>query len=52
MQPCVYNCPRAEGQGAKREVCFVHTILIFHFFSLFFSLMVLNNVTFNVIATI
>jgi hypothetical protein len=41
--------PRAEGQGAKKEVCFVHRILDFHFF---FLLMVLHDVTFNVTATI
>jgi hypothetical protein len=29
------NCPRAEGQGAKKEVCFAHGILVFHIFSLF-----------------
>jgi hypothetical protein len=37
MQPCGKNCPRAEGQGAKKEVCFAHRILIFHFFSLFLN---------------
>jgi hypothetical protein len=36
MQPCGSNCPRAEGEGAKKIVCFAHKILIFHFFSLFF----------------
>jgi hypothetical protein len=36
MQPCGQNYPRAEGQGAKKEVCFAHKILVFHFFSLFF----------------
>jgi hypothetical protein len=35
MQPCGWNCPRVAGQGAKKEVCFVHRILVFHFFSLF-----------------
>jgi hypothetical protein len=35
MQPCGSNCPRAEGQGAKKKVCFAHKILVFHFFSLF-----------------
>jgi hypothetical protein len=24
-----------KGQGAKKEVCFAHKILVFHFFSLF-----------------
>jgi hypothetical protein len=41
-----------EGQGAKKEVCFAHRILVFHFFSLFFLLVVLHDVTFNVTATI
>jgi hypothetical protein len=27
---------QAEGQGAKKEVCFAHRILVFHFSSLFF----------------
>jgi hypothetical protein len=36
MQPCGSYCPRAEGQGAKKEVCFAHRISVFHFFSLFF----------------
>jgi hypothetical protein len=44
--------PRAEGQGAKNEVCFAYRILVCHFFSLFFLLMVLHDVTFNVTATI
>jgi hypothetical protein len=35
MQPCGWSCPRAERQGAKKEVCFVHKILVFHFFPLF-----------------
>jgi hypothetical protein len=29
------NCPRAEGQGAKKEVCFAHRILVFHSLSIF-----------------
>jgi hypothetical protein len=33
MKPCGSSCPRAEGQGAKQEVCFAHKILVF-FFSL------------------
>jgi hypothetical protein len=33
MQSCGWNCPRAEGQGAKKKVCFVHRILDVHFFS-------------------
>jgi hypothetical protein len=53
MQPCGLNCPRIEGQGAKKEVCFVHRILIFHFFfHFFFLLMVLHNAIFNVTAKI
>jgi hypothetical protein len=52
MQPCGWNCPRAEGQGSQKIVCFAHKILVFHFFSLFFLLMVLHDVTFNVTATI
>jgi hypothetical protein len=36
MQPCGWNYPRAVGQGVKKEVCFAHRILVFHFFSLFF----------------
>jgi hypothetical protein len=36
MQPCGWNCPRAEGEGSKKIVCFAHKILVFHFFSLFF----------------
>jgi hypothetical protein len=49
MQPCGYNCPRVERQGAKTEVFFVHKSLVFHFFVLF---MVLHDVTFNMTATI
>jgi hypothetical protein len=37
MQPCGLNYPRAEGQGAKKEVCFAHRILVFHFFHFFFG---------------
>jgi hypothetical protein len=29
MQPCGWSCPRAEGQDAKKEVCFAHKILVF-----------------------
>jgi hypothetical protein len=35
IQSCGWNCPRAEGQGAKKEVCFAHRILVFHIFHLF-----------------
>jgi hypothetical protein len=49
MQPCGWNCPRAEGPGFSKIVCFVHKILVFHFF---FWLMALYDVTFNVIDTI
>jgi hypothetical protein len=52
MQPCGQNCPRAEGQGAKIFFCFAHKIVVCHFFSLFFLLMVLHDVTFNVTAMI
>jgi hypothetical protein len=52
MLPCGWNCPRAEGQGAKKEVCYAHKILVFHFFSLSFLLMVMHDVTFNVTITI
>jgi hypothetical protein len=53
MQPCGRNCARAGGQGSQKIVCFVHKILVFHFFSLFFFLlMVLHDITFNVTATI
>jgi hypothetical protein len=31
-QPCGSNCPRAKRQGAKKEVCFSHRILVFYFF--------------------
>jgi hypothetical protein len=38
MQPCGKNCSRVEGQGANKEVCFAHRILVFHFSPiLFFS---------------
>jgi hypothetical protein len=47
-----WNCPRAEGQGSQKIVCSVFKILVFHFFSLFFLLMVLHDITFNVAATI
>jgi hypothetical protein len=30
------NCPKAEGQGAKKEVSFAHRILAFYFFSILF----------------
>jgi hypothetical protein len=46
------NCPKAERQGAKKEVSFAHRILAFHFFSILFLLMVLHDVTFNVTDTI
>jgi hypothetical protein len=36
MQPCGWNCPRAEGQGSQKILCFTHKILVFHFLSLFF----------------
>jgi hypothetical protein len=52
MQPCGWNCPRVDGQGSQKIVCFAHKILVFHFFSRFFLFMVLHDVTFNVIAMI
>jgi hypothetical protein len=52
MQQCGWNCPRAEGQGSQKIVCFAHKILVFHLFLLFFLLMVLHDITFNVTATI
>jgi hypothetical protein len=48
MQPCGWNCPRIEGHGFQKIFCFAHKILVFHFFSLFFLLMVLHDDTFNV----
>ena len=41
MQPCRWNYPRAERQGAKKEVCFAQrswffTFFIFHFFCSWF----------------
>jgi hypothetical protein len=48
-QPCGWNCPRAEGQGFQKIVCFAHKVLVFH--SLF-SLVVLYDDTFNVTTTI
>jgi hypothetical protein len=44
--------PKGEGQGSQKIVCFAHKILVYHFFSLFFLLWVLHDVTFNVTATI
>jgi hypothetical protein len=45
-------CPKAEGQGSQKIVCFAYEILVFHFFFIFFLLMVLHDVTFNVTVTI
>jgi hypothetical protein len=45
----------AERQGAKKEVCFAHRILVFYFFSHFFCAngsLVLHDVTFDVTAKI
>jgi hypothetical protein len=36
MSPCGWSYPRAEGHGAKKEVCFAHKILVFHFFHFLF----------------
>jgi hypothetical protein len=52
MQPCGWNCPRAEEHGFQKIVCFAYKILVFHFFSLLFLLIVLHDVTFNVTTTI
>jgi hypothetical protein len=53
MQPCGWNCPKAEGQGSQKIVFFAYKILVFNFFSpLFFLEMILHDVTFNVTATI
>jgi hypothetical protein len=35
MQPCGWECPGVEGQVSRKEVCFAHKILVFHFFSFF-----------------
>jgi hypothetical protein len=36
-------------QGAKKDVCFAHRILVFHFYLLpFFFVIVLHDVIFNV----
>jgi hypothetical protein len=32
MQPCGWNCPRAEGHGSQKIVCFAHKILLLNFF--------------------
>jgi hypothetical protein len=37
IQPCGSNCPRAEGQSAKKIVCFARKIFVFHFFHFFFA---------------
>jgi hypothetical protein len=37
MQPCGLNCPRTKGHDAKKEVCFVHRILVFYIFHFFFG---------------
>jgi hypothetical protein len=41
------KCPRAEGHGAKKFVLPIES-WFFTFFNLFFLLMVLHDVTFNV----
>jgi hypothetical protein len=43
---------KIEGQGTQKEVCFAYRILVFHFFKPFYLLMVLHDVTFNVITAI
>jgi hypothetical protein len=37
MQPCGQNDPRAQGQGAKKELFFAHRILVFQFFHFFWG---------------
>jgi hypothetical protein len=39
MQPCItFISPRAEGQSAKKEVCFANKNFVFHFFfTIFFA---------------
>jgi hypothetical protein len=44
--------PKGWRAGFSKIVCFAHKIVVFHFFSLFFLLMVLHDVTLNVTATI
>jgi hypothetical protein len=44
--------PKAEGHGAKKEVCFAYRILGFSPFFKKNLLMVLHDVTFNVTITI
>jgi hypothetical protein len=48
MQPHGLNCQGIEGQGAKKEICFVHKILGFHFLHILFLLMILHDGIFNV----
>jgi hypothetical protein len=48
MQPCGQNCPRVDGQGAKNFFVLPIKSWFFTFFQLFFLLMVLHDVTFNV----
>jgi hypothetical protein len=52
MQPCGWNCPRAEGQGSQKLVCFAIKSWFFTFFHFFFLLWVLHDATFNVTTTI
>jgi hypothetical protein len=52
MQPCGWNCPRAEGQGFQKIVGFAHKILGFHFKFFFFWFMVLYDNILNVTTTI
>jgi hypothetical protein len=51
MQPCGWNCPRAEGHGCQTIVCFAYRILVIHFFHLFFLLIVLHDINFNLTDT-
>ena len=52
MLPYGWKCPRAEGHGAKKEVSLPIKSWFFTFFHIFFLLMVLHDVTFNVTITI
>jgi hypothetical protein len=45
MQPCGKNCPKLEGQGAKKKFVLPMESWIFTFFHFSFLLMVLHDVT-------
>jgi hypothetical protein len=52
MQPCGWNCPRAEGQGSQKKFALPIKSWFSTFFHFFFLLLVLHDITFNVTATI